>query len=50
MKKYYQKDERTCTCANKEKERQQFKIRTAGWQFVLDQLQTGSGSQGAYRE
>lgn len=36
MKKYYQKDERTCTCANKEKERQQLKNRTAGWQFVLD--------------
>lgn len=36
MKKYCQKDERTCTCANKEKERQHLKNRTAGWQFVLD--------------
>ena len=35
-KKKYQKEQRTCTCANKEKERAVLQNRTAGWQFVID--------------
>ena len=34
--KTYCKDHRTCTCANKEKQRVPLRNRTAGWQFVLD--------------
>ena len=35
-KKHYHKKQRTCTCANKEKDRTVLKNRTAGWQLVID--------------
>lgn len=35
-KKKYTHDERTCTCADKTKQRITMKNRTAGWQFVID--------------
>ena len=35
-KKKYHQDQRTCTCADKERERATLKNRTAGWQFVID--------------
>ena len=37
-KKHYQHDERTCTCANKDKQRLTLQNRTGGWQFVIDPL------------
>ena len=35
-KKKYQKEQRTCTCANKDRRREAPQNRTGGWQFVLD--------------
>ena len=34
--KRYQKEERTCSCVDKERQRIFLKNRTAGWQFVID--------------
>ena len=35
-RKKYNKDQRSCTCADKSRQRVTMKNRTAGWQFVID--------------